>query len=180
MKRKSGFLALAIALVIASGCDVDLDSNNYGRFEARVVGTIPFFMRSQSLKSQSLSFDQIAFVLSGNGTLANDGPGTATLSLYDSKNRIVASQNFGYLMQDGIAIPANVSALVAWVGQYPRASTYQVDLSSISTTDDAGPGVSSMTMTAIYDGEELASTTTSWQRNVCTLPPCYVLDVPSE
>jgi hypothetical protein len=176
MKWTSRLLVLAIALVIASGCEVHVDSNNYGWFKGRVRVTVPFFIRSAS---QSLSFDQISLLLSGNQTLANNGPGTATLSLYDSHNQIMASRNFAYIVQDGILIPSDYSAIEAWIGQYSGVSAYQVDLMNIPTTDDPGPGVSSMTMTAVYDGEELASSTTSWERNVCTLPPCYV-DAPIE
>jgi hypothetical protein len=176
---------LAIAMAAASGCEstgsTSIYLNNHGGLNGGVRYTlsVPLSMHSQSIRSQFISFDKIAVVLSGNGTFINNGSGTAVLSLMDSYNNILASRNFLYIVQDGIAIPADSSALEAWVHQYSGATAYQVDLMNIPSTDDAGPGISSMTMTAIYDGEALASSTTSWERNVCTLPPCYV-DVPIE
>lgn len=186
MKRISKLLpVLAIAMAVASGCESTGSAsgyvNNHGGLNAgaRYTLSFPLYMYSQSLRSQSISFDQMALILSGNGTLIHNGSGTAKLSLFDSSNNILASQNFSYIVHDGIAIPTDSSALETWVYQYSGTAAFQVDLINISSTDDAGPGVSSLTLTAVYDGDEIASATTSWQRNVCTSFPCE-FDMPIE
>lgn len=150
-----------------SGCDWYVKGGHNQQQGPWVEGGVSGRMMVQRMASgfttQAVSYDQVVMALEASGgTQLLDGNGEAVVSLWSDAGTVIASSSFPYVVRSGMATLSSPQSVEAWAAQYPDASEIKVRLNSIPTMDALGGPTASLSATTVYQGDLMASATTSW------------------
>jgi hypothetical protein len=108
----------------------------------------------------AIDVSQMALELTGSNAQVLDGTGTGLVAI-TRDGVLLGQRSFAFVVQGGIAVAANPSEVNAWLAGYPDANGYDVSVTGLQSVAQH-EGQSTLTSNTIYDGDVVASASTSW------------------
>ena len=150
------------AIVLLAGCNwyAKAGSNKDGPWiEGGVSGTLKVQRSMKMSGVSSFEAEQFVVVLEASGTSITNTSGQALVTLLDGST-VIASRYFQYINNQGNITAADPAALESWANGYPNATELKFNVADLVDVPTANQ--SSLTATTVYNGEPVASATTSW------------------